>query len=124
EPPPAAPQRRLRRAVPAGPQRRGGAPRLLPRARDERLRRVGQGDRQPRHGGAQAPRTRLPRRHALRGVRGSREEGVALQARPRHGQGPHPRAQSGRGPGRRVQAARARPPAAGRHDGARGGRGV
>ena len=66
EPPSAAHQRRLRGAVPAGPQRRRRAARLLAGARHERLRRLGQGDRQPRHGGAQAPGARLPRRHAVR----------------------------------------------------------
>ena len=53
-------------AVPAGPQRRRRAARLLARARHERLRRLRQGDRQPRHRGAQAPGAGLPRRHAVR----------------------------------------------------------
>ena len=34
----------------------------------------GQGDRQPRHRGAQPPGAGLPRRHAVRRVRGAREE--------------------------------------------------
>ena len=58
EPPPAAPQRRLRARVPAGPQRGGGPARLLAGARDVGERRVGQGDRQPRHRGAVAPGAR------------------------------------------------------------------
>ena len=85
EPPPAAHQRRLRGAVPAGPQRRRRAARLLARARHERLRRLRQGDRQPRHRGAQAPGAGVPRRHAVLRVRGAREARVAVQARPRHG---------------------------------------
>src|SRR4051795_10354995 len=40
EPPSAPHQRRLRRREPAGPQRRRGAARVLPRARHERLRRL------------------------------------------------------------------------------------
>jgi acyl dehydratase len=60
------------------------------------VRRVRQGDRQPRHGGAVASGARLPRRHAVRGVRGAREAPVALQARPRHGPRAHPGVQPGR----------------------------
>ena len=52
-------------------------------------RRLRQGDRQPRHRGAQAPGAGLPRRHAVRGVRGAREARVAVQARPGDRQGPH-----------------------------------
>ena len=59
-------------------------------------------------------RARVPRRHALRRDRGARGARVALQARPRHGQGPHPRAQPGRGARRGVQAPRARAQAAAR----------
>ena len=51
---------------PAGPQRRRRAARLLAGARHERLRRLRQGDRQPRHRGAQPPGAGLPRRHAVR----------------------------------------------------------
>ena len=50
---------------------------LQPRAGHERLRRQRQGDRQPRHRGAQPPGPGLPRRHALRRVRGPREARVA-----------------------------------------------
>src|SRR6478735_10042050 len=66
EPPPAAHQRRLRGAVPAGQERRRRALRLLARARHERVRHLGQGDREPRHGGAQPSGAGLPRRHAVR----------------------------------------------------------
>ena len=68
----------------------------------------GQGDRQPRHRGALPPGAGLPRRHAVLRDRGARGQGVALQARPRHGQGPHARAQPGRRARGRVQAPRAR----------------
>ena len=107
EPPPAAHQRRLRGAVPAGPQRRRRAARLLAGARHERLRRLGQGDRQPRHRGAQAPSARLPRRHPVLRVRGARGAGVAVQARPRRREGPHAGAQPGRRARGGVQAPRA-----------------
>src|SRR3954447_2371919 len=69
EPPSAPHQRRLRRREPAGPQRRRGAARVLPRARHERLGRLGQGDRQSRHGGAEASRAGLPRGYAVLRVR-------------------------------------------------------
>ena len=111
EPPPAAPQRRLRGGVAAGPERRRRAARLLAGARDVGLRRLRQGDRQPRDRGALAPEPGLPRRHALLRVRGARRAPVAVEARPRRGQGPHPRLQAGRHPGRRVQARGAGPEA-------------
>ena len=66
EPPSAAHQRRVRGQEPAGPQRRGRPARLLAGARHERLRRLRQGDRQPRHRGAHPPGPGLPRRHAVR----------------------------------------------------------
>ena len=50
-----------------------GPARLLARARHERVRRLRQGDRQPRHRGAQPPRAGVPRRHAVRRDRGPRE---------------------------------------------------
>src|SRR3954468_4406869 len=56
EPPSAPHQRRLRVAVAAGTQRGGRAARLLPRPGHVRLRRLRPGDRQPRYGGALAPR--------------------------------------------------------------------
>ena len=54
------------------------------------------------------PAPGVPRRHAVLRVRGAREEGVAVQARPRHRQGAHARAQPGRRAGGRVQAPGAR----------------
>src|SRR3954469_21920655 len=111
EPPPAAHQRRLRGAVPAGPQRRRRPARLLAGARDERVGRERQGDRQPRDRGAQAPGAGVPRRHAVLRVRGPREARVAVQARPRDGPRPHAGAQPGRRARGRVQAARPRPQA-------------
>ena len=59
-------------AVAAGPERRRRPARLLAGARDVGLRRLRQGDRQPRDRGAQPPEPRLPRRHALLRVRGAR----------------------------------------------------
>ena len=53
-------------------------------------------------------------------VRGAREARVAVQARPRHRQGPHPRPQPGRHARRRVQAPRARPAAGARRPTAEG----
>ena len=53
-------------------------------------------------------RAGVPRRHAVRGVRGARGDGVALEARPRRGEGPDRRPQAGRHAGGRVQAPRAR----------------
>ena len=50
------------------------------------------------------PGAGVPRRHAVLRVRGARGQAVAVQARPRHGPGAHPRAQPGRRPGGRVQA--------------------
>ncbi len=55
------------------------------------------------------PAPGLPRRHAVLRVRGAREVSESqVQARPRHRQGPHARAQPGRRARGRVQAARAR----------------
>ncbi len=108
EPPPAAHQRRLRGAVPAGAQRRRRPARLLAGARHVGQRRQRQGDREPRDRRTQAPGAGVPRRHAVLRVRGAREERVAVEARPRHRQGAHPRPQPGRRAGGRVQAAGAR----------------
>ena len=55
EPPPAAHQRRVRGAVPAGPQRRRRPARLLARARHVGRRHLRQGDREPGDRGADAP---------------------------------------------------------------------
>ena len=104
EPPPAAPQRRVRGEIPAGPQRRRGPAGLLAGAGHVGQRRERQGDREPRDRRAQAPRAGVPRRHAVLRVRGAGEEGVAVQARPRHREGAHARAQPGRRAGGRVQA--------------------
>ncbi len=73
-------------------------------------RRQRQGDREPCDRRAQAPRTGVPRRHALLRVRGAGEARVPVQARPRHGEGAHARAEPGRRAGGRVQAPRARTP--------------
>ena len=75
EPPPAAHQRRLRGQSQQGRNVVVGPARLLARARHVGRRRVRQGDRQPRHRGALAPGAGLPRRHAVRRVRGARREG-------------------------------------------------
>ena len=75
-------------------------------------RRLRQGDRQPRDRGAQPPEPGLPRRHAVLRVRGARGAALAVEARPRGGQGPHPRLQAGQHAGRRVQAHGAGPEAA------------
>ena len=109
EPPPAAPERRLRVGVAAGAERRRRAAGLLAGARDVGLRRLGEGDRQPRDRGALPPEPGLPRRHALLRVRGARGPAVAVEARPRRRQGPHPRLQADGRPGRRVQARGADP---------------
>jgi acyl dehydratase len=58
-------------------------------------------------------------RHAVRRVRGARGQALELEARPRRGQGPHPRLQAGRNAGRRVQARR---PGAAQPGGGQGGR--
>ena len=50
------------------------------------------------------PAPGLPRRHAVRRVRGARGAALGVEARPRRRPGPHPRLQPGRDPGRRVQA--------------------
>jgi hypothetical protein len=72
----------------------------------------------------------FPRRHVFRRVRGARGEAVDLQARPRRGEGAHPRPQAGRHARAGVQALGPCPPApkghmatalnAGRHRGRRG----
>jgi len=92
EPSPAAPQRRLREQIAAGPQRGRGSARVLAGARHVGQRRQRQGDREPRHRRTEPPRAGLPWRHALLRVGGAGEEGVALQARPRHREGAHTRA--------------------------------
>ena len=50
------------------------------------------------------PEPGLPRRHPVRRVRGARGPALEVEARPRRGQGPHPRLQPGRDTGGRVQA--------------------
>ena len=90
--------------VPAGPERRRRAARLLAGARDVGQRRLRQGDRQPRHRGAEPSGAGLPRRHALLRVRGAGRPAVEDEARPRDRQGPHPRLQAGQHARRRVQA--------------------
>ena len=89
--------------VAAGPQRGGGAVRLLARARHERVRHLREGDREPRDRGAQPSRAGAPRRHAVRRDRGARGAQSRPKPRPRTREGPHARAQSGRRAGGRVQ---------------------
>ena len=63
--------------IAAGPQRRRRPARLLAGAGHVGQRRERQGDREPGHRRAQAPRAGVPRRHAVLRVRGAGEEGVA-----------------------------------------------
>ena len=58
--------------LPAGPQRRRRPARLLAGPRHVGLRRLRQGDRQPRDRGTEPPEPGLPRRHALLRDRGAR----------------------------------------------------
>ncbi len=77
EPPSTAPGRELRRGdhrVRA--ERGGGQLRLLAAAGDVGARRLGQGDRQPRGGVAQAHEADVPRRHDLRRDRGAGQDRV------------------------------------------------
>ena len=59
--------------VPAGPQRRRRAARLLAGAGHVGQRRLRQGDREPRDRRTQAPGAGVPWRHAVLRVRGARE---------------------------------------------------
>ena len=83
EPPPAAHQRLVRRAVAPGQERGGRQPRVLARPRHERARRERRRGGQPRGRDAQALQADLPRRHDLRRDQGAREE-AHLQGRPGH----------------------------------------
>mmetsp|Transcript_44856 Transcript_44856/g.118540 ORF Transcript_44856/g.118540 Transcript_44856/m.118540 type:complete len:418 (+) Transcript_44856:348-1601(+) len=112
-------QGRLREA-PGGEEEEG---RGCSRRRDWRGRRLGQGDRHPRHARGPAAGARRPHRHAGRHAHQARPRGPAgadrlLAGRVR--QGPAEQVPAGQDPGGRAQAADAHPAARRAHHRARG----